>query len=122
MSTRATVIIKDECQTLLFYRHSDGYPSHCGVDLAAFCGHYTAGLMRLDAGQSSGWLILRGHAEYNENRPCVPLPGDTSMGWKCGAYEPINFIPADNAYIYTIDLVKRTLICKGPTKMKAVKF
>lgn len=37
MSTRASVIIKDEDEFLCFYQHCDGYPSGLGKTLEQFC-------------------------------------------------------------------------------------
>lgn len=122
MSTRATIIIKDAHETLYFYRHSDGYPSHCGKDLVEFVKDYTSGAMRDNASQSAGWLILRGHVEYNVGKPCFPQKMSMMTGWKCGAYEPATGISGDTEYVYTIDLVKRRLTCKGVEKMAPVVF
>lgn len=127
MSTRAAIIIKDELNTLNFYRHSDGYPKCCGEDLKEFVKDYTSGLMRLDAMQSAGWLIVRGHFEYREavtegpdimHQPSTigPRPrGDSKYdNWKVGAYEPTSSMHGDEEYIYIIDLTKRELRCRVP--------
>lgn len=105
MSTRANIIIKDEYCTLYFYRHSDGYPSCTFEDLKGFVKDYTTNHFRLDAGQSAGHLILRGHAEYKTDG----LLDNDSMSWKVGSYEPTDQIHGDVEYVYTINLIKRTL-------------
>lgn len=110
MSTRANVIIKDDQCTLYFYRHSDGYPECCGLDLKEFVKGYSEHL-RSNACQSAGHLILRGHAEYKKE----DLLGD-GMGWKVGAYEPTDSIHGDVEYIYVIDLDKGVLETRVPSK------
>lgn len=106
MSTRAVVIIKSEYDTLIFYRHSDGYPEHAGKDVTEFVQDYKTGKMRLDAMQSSGWLVVRGHKEYG--------PQSKGMEWKVGAYEPTSRIPSDVEYLYIIDLAECKLTCRVP--------
>ena len=101
MSTRANVIIKDANTTLYFYRHSDGYPDHCGKDLVEFVKDYGKnGIMRSNATQSAGWLIIRGHQEYLKSG----FTNHPGYAWKVGAYEPTSDIHGDVEYIYTIDL------------------
>lgn len=109
MSTRANIIIKDEYSKIILYRHSDGYPECAGEDLKDFVKDYTNGLMRLDAMQSAGWLIVRGNKEYKAGEK---PSNDKFSGWKVGAYEPTTGIHGDIEYLYTIDLAKRTLTCK----------
>ncbi len=114
MSTRANILIKDEDGMLYFYRHSDGYPESTGEDLKEFVKGYQTGAMRLDLGQSAGWLIIRGHKEYfgeNQTFTGSPNPLDRSYGWKVGAYEPTTDIHGDIDYLYTIDLENKILSC-----------
>ena len=121
MSTRCNVIIKDEYNKIILYRHSDGYPECVGIDLKDFVKGYTDGSMRLDAMQSSGWLILRGNAEYN-NGNCRKSANNTDrfMGWKVGAYEPTTSIHGDILYLYVIDLKQRKLcIYNGDKAIKS---
>ncbi len=134
MSTRANVIIKDEHTTLYFYRHSDGYPDCTGADLKEFVQDYKSGALRLDAMQSAGWLIVRGHFEYKSQEPegmpdrqpdrTGPRPDikDRYSGWKVGAYEPTTEIHGDVEYVYTIDLVAQKLTCSRAKEFKAVSF
>ena len=110
MSTRANIIIKDEYSKLIFYRHSDGYPECAGEDLKQFVDGYTKDLMRTNAMQSAGWLILRGNKEYEAGSEPTK---EGFSGWKVGAYEPTNAIHGDIEYLYTIDLAKRVLTCKN---------
>lgn len=124
MSTRAQVIIKDAMDELHFYRHSDGYIKNgCGDDIANFVKDYTNGLMRLNAMQSAGWLVIRGHNEYLKElnmskktpkyitKPFISKPTkDGFSGWKVGAYEPCGpTLACDIEFIYIIDLENMTL-------------
>lgn len=117
MSTRATVIIKDDYNEVIFYRHSDGYPSVTAVSLLEFCQGYNGknGHLRKDAMQSSGWLVLHGHKEYlKEDQKLGFQSSDKYDNWKVGAYEPTSRIASDAAFIYTINLIEKTLICSTP--------
>lgn len=116
MGTRAHVIICDEDSSLIFYRHSDGYPEETGESLKGFIKMYENGSLRLNPSQSAGWLILHGHIEYSENKEltCRPNPKDNYNGWKVGAYEPTNSLHGDVEYIYIIDLKAGTLSCRVP--------
>ena len=105
MSTRANIIIKDEHDTLYFYRHSDGYPDCCGEDLKEFVKGYTSSVMRLNVMQSAGHLIVRGRDEYLKD----DLLKDHNA-WKVGAYEPTTDIHGDVSFIYTIDLAERKVL------------
>lgn len=132
MSTRANIIIKDQYNTLYFYRHSDGYPGRTGADLIEFVKDYQSGAMRLAAMQSAGWLIVRGHFEYKSAEPEYDRPATTGprpnvkenrfSAWKVGAYEPTTEIHGDVEYVYTIDLVEQTLSCSKPSEFKTVNF
>lgn len=116
MSTRASIIIQDEHTKLYFYRHSDGYVECAGVDLLAFVADYTEEKMRLNVGQSAGWLVLRGHKEYNETPTLAPNKADRFAGWKCGAYEPTSSLHGDVEFVYVINLTKRTLEMRAPKR------
>ena len=109
MSTRANIIIKDAYSTLFFYRHSDGYPDVTLESLKEFVKLYTDDLIRTDANQSAGWLILHGYKEYLDGEPTLKPTDEGFSGWKVGAYEPTGDIHGDIEYLYTIDLVKREL-------------
>lgn len=108
MGTRANIIIKDETNKLIFYRHSDGYPECCGEDLKAFVQGYVNGSMRDNVMQSAGHLILRGHNEYKNDGLL-----DDYKSWKVGAYEPTTDIHGDIDYLYEIDLKEKTITCNG---------
>jgi hypothetical protein len=111
MSTRALVLIKDGCNEIKFYRHSDGYPSVTGDSLKEFIKGYNKHL-RLDAMQSAGWLVIHGRSEYGYEKTTPQ-----GMDWKVGAYEPVQKIPSDVEYLYIIDLEKRILSCRQPNNM-----
>ena len=116
MSTRASIILKDESATLFFYRHSDGYPECTGADLTAFVAGYREGMMRDNVFQSGGWLIVRGHFDKDYHKTPTGKPTSEGFsGWKVGAYEPTDSIHSDVEYIYVIDLKKMTLDCRQPT-------
>lgn len=127
MSTRASIVIKDDRTTLYFYRHSDGYPEGgAGDDLTEFVQDYKTGALRDNVDQSAGWLIVRGHFEYKSAEPkdefmaqpdrTGPRPDlkDRFQGWKVGAYEPTSGMHGDEEYIYIIDLSKKELTCRVP--------
>jgi hypothetical protein len=80
MSTRANILIKDECDELWFYRHSDGYPTGCLPTLAKFMSWVKDRKIRSNVGQSAGWLIVIGKEEYESE--------GLNSDWKVGAYEP----------------------------------
>jgi hypothetical protein len=131
MSTRANVIIKDKHTELYFYRHSDGDPGCTGESLQEFVKGYTTKKFRLDAMQSSGWLVIQGQSELKADDTGYDY--GKIMGWKVGYYEPTNQIHGDVEYIYVIDLNKLTLSCHKPkesgnkigkvcSEFKTVKF
>ena len=125
MSTRANIVIKDKCDSLWFYRHSDGYPDGTMPTLEKFLEWVTSGKIRDNVGQASGWLILIGTKEYNTKYdveahkeieiPAEELlePGEDSIsGWKCGAYEPTTGQHEDIQFLYTVDLDKKEITVK----------
>lgn len=120
MSTRCNIIIKDEEDQLIFYRHSDGYPDGALPTLKKFMAWVKEGKIRDNVEQSSGWLILIGAKEYDsvyigggkrelKTTLTEPDPADEISGWKCGAYEPTVSIHGDIEYLYTLDLQKLTI-------------
>jgi hypothetical protein len=121
MSTRANILIKDEHDSLWFYRHSDGYPEGTMPTLKKFMEWLKAGRIRNNVGQAAGWLIVLGHLEYRDgsedalkyNGPQFePGNSDSISGWKVGAYEPTTCQHGDIEWLYTIDLVNKTLTKK----------
>lgn len=96
----------DAHETLYFYRHSDGYLEGAGESLREFIQGYAQG-MRLNAGQSAGWLIIQGANEYGLK--ARPDGNDRFSGWKVGAYEPSSGLASDAEYVYVIDLVAKKL-------------
>lgn len=120
MSTRANIIIKDEDEELWFYRHSDGYPETTMPTLQKFLEFVTSGKIRDNVTQSAGWLIIIGADEYKHYHISEPLEGmqkeewdgkipTNPVYWKVGAYEPTTGRHSDIEYLYTIDLVKKTI-------------
>ena len=110
MATRCNIIIKDDSQELFFYRHWDGYPSNTGNDLINFIkSHYQSGKCRNNPQQSAGWLIIYGNISkrIRDVESSFPSSGDE---WKVGDYEPTDSISGDAEYVYTIDLIKQTLV------------
>lgn len=100
MSTRANIIIKDEYDKLIFYRHSDGYPEGTLPTLEKFVDMVKDGKIRRNVEQASGWLIVLGREEYADEG----LLENDYYGWKVGAYEPSTCIHGDIEYLYIIDL------------------
>jgi hypothetical protein len=105
MSTRCQVIVKDQWDSIWFYRHCDGDPKGVMPSLEKFLSWVKSGKIRNNAGQSSGWLVIIGH---NENK--VPDEPIDSNNWKVGAFEPCTPNEhGDIKYLYTIDLVKEEI-------------
>lgn len=115
MSTRASIVVKDEAEKLYFYRHSDGYPEGVLPTIQILMSWVKSGKIRNNVSQFAGWIILLGAIEYNtipkfETKKSYVYPqGDlktieTPKDWKCGAFEPATDIADDADYIYTIDL------------------
>lgn len=64
MSTRANIIMKDGNRSLIFYRHSDGYPEGVLPSLKKLVDLMASGPLRDNLSQASGWLIVLGALEY----------------------------------------------------------
>lgn len=118
MSTRACVILKDEHTKLYFYRHSDGEPETVIPSLDIFMDWLIKGLIRGNAEQAGGWLILLGMQEYlSAEQKDIKLSEfspanngeDSHYTWKIGAYEPANGIQCHVEFVYTIDLNELTV-------------
>ena len=69
MSTRCNVALVDKytTQPIIFYRHSDGYPEGVKETLDTFVDWINKGLIRNNASQAAGWLILLGMQLYADN-------------------------------------------------------
>ena len=122
MSTRCNIIIKDQYDQLIFYRHSDGYPSVTLNSLCKFMQWIKEGKLRGNIEQSAGWIIALGMKEYSttlernektghlEDIPKKDLfsPGDSANGlsWQIGSYEPSTGIHRDIEYLYTLTIDK----------------
>jgi hypothetical protein len=105
MSTRCNVLITDGFgHKLWFYRHSDGYPRGVRPTLQKFMKWVKTGKIRNNVGQATGWLVILGNEEYKA--------GSSPTQWKVGAYEPTTGQHGDIEYLYTIDLLKKTLLAE----------
>jgi hypothetical protein len=122
MSTRANVVIKDNYDTLWFYRHSDGYPEGTMPTLKILLNWLKSGKIRNNAQQCAGWLIIIGAIEYGtipkyeqeKERNFGRQYGDidtiqSPSDWEVGAYEPTTQEHGDIDYLYTIDLDKKCI-------------
>lgn len=117
MGTRCNVILIDLFgHELIFYRHSDGYPSGVAPTLGEFIKLIRTDKLRTNVEQSGGWLILLGYEEYSAPPYGNDLAkmrdntrGTNLYGWKVGAYEPSVGIHLDIEYLYEIDLAAKTL-------------
>jgi hypothetical protein len=107
MSTRANIVVRDQQDELIFYRHSDGHPEGTLPTLKKFIGLVKKGAIRNNVGQAAGWLILIGADEYGVSFASGKL-GPNKLGgcldWKAGAYEPTTGIHGDIEFFYVVDL------------------
>jgi len=132
MSTRCQVLITDkytnpEDSGIMFYRHSDGYPSGVEQSLKEFLNLIKDGYIRDNCEQAAGWLIMVGNAEYSrpddEYRGCSSVqelrsktPDSNISNWKVGAYEPsVHAFHGDIEYFYVVSLdpIKVTVYSGG---------
>lgn len=104
MSTRANIVIKDDYDYLIFYRHSDGYPDGVRYTINYFMDLVKEGKIRKDASQAAGWLVLIGAKEYNTSLELHELTKVNHSSWKVGAYEPTTCIHGDIEYLYVVDI------------------
>jgi hypothetical protein len=118
MSTRAGIIIKKGSESLHFYRHCDGYPQGTLPSLNVFLDWLKADVIRQNLQQAAGWLIIIGALEYGtipqikgNDLTTITPPKD----WKSSAYEPTTNVDhhGDLEYIYTIDIVAKTITEKS---------
>ena len=109
MSTRANIVLKDGKEKLTFYKHSDGYPEGTMPILEDFINMMKNKAIRDNLPQSAGWLIELGRRDllntFNGKIPDL-------YHWKVGSIEPTTGIHGDIEYLYTIDLVKKTIKVK----------
>lgn len=111
MSTRANIVLKDGKEKLTFYKHSDGYPEGTMPILTEFVESIKSGKFRDNIGQCSGQLILLGRKDWeNTFNDLGGIPAH--YAWKVGSIEPTTSIHGDIEYLYTIDLVKKTIKMK----------
>ncbi len=118
MSTRTNIVVKSKWgENLWFYRHSDGYPEGAMPTLQQFIGWIRRGVVRDNAEQAAGWLILIGAMEYQTLDPDnfkgekYEVALETPKDWKCGAYEPACGVHSDIEFLYIIDLEAKTISC-----------
>jgi len=132
MSTRANVIITEtrtwggekHTESLVFYRHSDGYPDGTMPALELFLDWVKSGCIRDNVDQSAGWLIMIGAIEYGTipkyeieeggmreygDLSTIAMPIDNGSTWKAGAFEPATVLGGDIEYLYVVDLTKKTI-------------
>lgn len=128
MSTRCNVVLRQDWEfthsvtgettkgthSLIFYRHSDGYPDGVKESLDRFCKLIESGIARPNVGQAAGWLILIGHEEQRKSyeriarrNPELKNVG-AGMDWKVGEYEPSDSFAGDMAHLYEVDVVNAT--------------
>lgn len=107
MSTRCNIIVTDENSTLIFYKHSDGYPEHTLPILAGLMDNVIAGVYRDNTSQFAGHLILSGHelmkiehAALDAKYPNVK----SAYAWKCGYIEPTSDLHGDIDFLYVMNL------------------
>lgn len=112
MSTRCNIVLKSGRESLKFYKHSDGYPEHTMPILEKFLDGVKSGKYRDNVSQSAGWLIELGRTAWVEDMGLdACLSG--MYAWKVGYIEPTTCIHDDIEYLYTIDLVKKTITIKN---------
>lgn len=109
MSTRCNIKLVDGTDELWFYRHSDGYPKGAMPTLEEFMVNVINGNIRDNLSQAGGWLIYYGAKEYGLHDPNGQ---DEYSGWKVGSIEPTTGQHGDIEYLYTLDLVKKTIKTK----------
>lgn len=113
MSTRCNVIVRG-CfgEEIIFYRHSDGYPESVIPSLTKLLEW--SDVLRNNASQFSGWLILLGHLEYLKYTKNNIYQDDFKPSdWKVGAYEPTTGIHGDIEYLYILDLKEQKIYIDG---------
>jgi len=119
MSTRATIILKDEYDSQYFYRHSDGYPEGALPPLRIFMQWVQSGAIRRNVMQSAGWIVILGAIEYNTIPQFAVKDGPRDgygklesitppKDWKSSSMEPCSN-ESGESYTYTLDLQNMTL-------------
>jgi len=87
MCTRANIVIQDGAKRIYLYHHSDGYPDGIGVELDIFMqGRY-----------------------FQTAEECA----EAIIGIENDNYELTTEIHGDIEFLYTIDLVKKTILCQA---------
>lgn len=115
MSTRCMVAIKGELSPyniIHFYRHSDGYPEGVAPSIKKYLEYVSRDLIRKNAEQSAGWLLIIGMQEYlgqyshsNEKTLVKDItPTNAISGYKIGAYELATQFHSDIEYGYIVDI------------------
>lgn len=101
MSTRAHITVKKGYDSLLFYKHNDGYPEGVMPILERFMDNVKKGNIRDNVEQSSGWLIIFGREE---------MPSSINNNWKASLIEPSCFWHDDVEFHYIVDLENKEII------------
>lgn len=109
MSTRSNILITDGSENLLFYKHSDGYPTGQET-LLKFMDMVKKGKIRDNVSQSAGWLVILGREDYNGILKGYKEMDYNGMNWKVGSYEPCDFYGSDIEYFYVCNIKELTII------------
>ncbi len=114
MSTRANIVFKQGENSLVFYRHSDGYPEGVFDTLKKFISLLRNKKIRDNVSQSAGWLVLIGAEEYGtttkiDKNFVEDDPFDYC--WKSGSYEIAFDVSRFVDYIYVIDYDESPIKC-----------
>lgn len=93
MSTRASVIVKDDRDVFYFYQHSDGYPQGLGETISAFLDTRFAENSKDDIEYLAGALISFVNWQ------------DIKRNWSCVSLVPAKGVHGDEEWQYVIDAV-----------------
>lgn len=105
MGTRANIRIRDKYNSLMFYRHYDGYPGGTLPTLFKFMRWVVSGKLRRDAIRASGWLIILGHQEG-----VTKIEADGPTSWSVGEYEPTPDLHGDIEWFYDLNLDEAKIV------------
>lgn len=99
MSTRATILVKDEDEEVRIYHHCDGYPDGIGSDMKA----YLKDVKYWSVEDIANDLIKGKCGSYEDWRTGKQIPDD--------GYEWTSCIHGDEEFYYVIDCVDKALHC-----------
>ena len=106
MSTRASIIIKDESESYILYCSSDGYPEYAGVRLKEILESFD---------YTFGHRIVTAIVRYNERSNHLLLAGH-----KYYPFEIYSTIPSDIEYLYIIDVPTMDITCYSTGRLIGV--